>query len=123
MMAFILDRMYQNPRKTKQKELLVEASDSLRTKAYDHMVQTFADLVEWCQKNHIALVTLPTGDSDYYSDLKERFTPEGVRFVDYDTLFAKADIEQIHLKEGHWNAYGHSIVAEQLYALLTPKKN
>ena len=115
--AFILDRIYDkwfNPRKQQKSKLQQQSADITDREDFRITTRYLSLMIAWTTQHHIPLLVITTAHSPYSVPLKRFLEERQVPMLEAQDIFARlnAGNNPTHLLEGHWNHYGHQLLAQ-----------
>jgi GDSL-like Lipase/Acylhydrolase family len=124
-MALVLDFYYSrfdNPRKFTRREFNRQSGDVRSRQDFAVTEKYLSTIIGWTKQNNANFVVVTTSHSPYSAPLKTMLWSRGIRMIEADEIFAKAnaDNQSLYLFDGiHWNKRGHELIARGIEELLT----
>ncbi len=115
--AFLLDRLYDrwfNPRTQRKRTLQEQTIDLANREDFRNTVAYLSQLIDWTTQHHVSLLVISTSPSQYSGPLKTFLEKREVPMLEAPDIFVRLNTENhpVHLLEGHWNQYGHQLLAQ-----------
>ena len=74
-------------------------------------------MITWTSQYKVHFLVVTTSSSQYSKPIKKFLDESGISMIKANDIFTRlnTDNRELHLIEGHWNQYGHRLMAQGIF--------